>query len=45
MQHEQTEQPVLTHILPRQRRALREYGVDPGSAQIRPADVVENYVG
>ena len=29
----------------RQRRALREYGEDPGSAQIRPADVVEKYVG
>lgn len=29
----------------RQRRALREYGEDPGAAQIRPADVVEKYVG
>ncbi|MGC1818698.1 MAG: DUF2630 family protein [Casimicrobiaceae bacterium] len=29
----------------RQRRALREYGEDPGSAQIRPAGVVEKYDG
>ncbi len=29
----------------RQRRALREYGEDPGLAQIRPAGVVEKYVG
>jgi hypothetical protein len=27
----------------RQRRALREYGADPGRAQLRPADVVEEY--
>ncbi|MBI4002881.1 MAG: DUF2630 family protein [Nitrospira defluvii] len=27
----------------RQRRALREVGVDPDQAQVRPAQVVENY--
>ena len=27
----------------RQRRALREFGRDPGKAKIRPADVVEDY--
>jgi hypothetical protein len=27
----------------RQRRALRETGRDPEQAQVRPADVVENY--
>jgi hypothetical protein len=27
----------------RQRRALREVGLDPNSAQVRPAQVVENY--
>ncbi len=27
----------------RQRRALREVGVDPDLAQVRPAQVVENY--
>jgi len=29
----------------RQRRALRETGGDPSKAQVRPADVVERYVG
>ena len=29
----------------RQRRALRETGGDPEKAQIRPADIVEKYVG
>jgi len=29
----------------RQRRALREFGHDPGEAQVRPAGVVEKYVG
>ena len=29
----------------RQRRALRETGRDPAEAQVRPADVVENYSG
>jgi hypothetical protein len=28
----------------RQRRALRETGGDPGSAQVRPADEVEGYL-
>jgi len=27
----------------RQRRALREVGLDPNIAQVRPAQVVENY--
>lgn len=27
----------------RQRRALREFGRDPGEAQVRSADVVEKY--
>jgi hypothetical protein len=27
----------------RQRRALRESGLDPGAAEVRPADVVEGY--
>jgi uncharacterized protein DUF2630 len=27
----------------RQRRALREFGEDPGKAKLRPADIVENY--
>ena len=27
----------------RQRRALREFGDDPGHAKVRPADVVEKY--
>jgi hypothetical protein len=27
----------------RQRRARREFGLDPESAEARPADVVENY--
>ena len=27
----------------RQRRALREVGLDPNMAQVRPAQVVENY--
>jgi hypothetical protein len=27
----------------RQRRALRDAGLDPNSAQVRPAQVVENY--
>ena len=27
----------------RQRRALREFGDDPGRAKVRPADVVEKY--
>lgn len=27
----------------RQRRALREAGLDPDQAQVRPASVVENY--
>jgi hypothetical protein len=27
----------------RQRRALREAGLDPEAAQARPEDVVENY--
>ena len=27
----------------RQRRALREVGLDPNLAQVRPAEVVENY--
>jgi hypothetical protein len=30
------------HLL-RQRRALREAGLDPEAAQARPEDVVENY--
>lgn len=29
----------------RQRRALREFGRDPEEAQVRPASVVERYVG
>ena len=29
----------------RQRRALRETGGDPGTAEIRPPDIVEKYVG
>ncbi|MFF7360121.1 DUF2630 family protein [Streptomyces sp. NPDC008125] len=29
----------------RQRRALSEYGEDPSSARIRPADEVEGYQG
>ena len=29
----------------RQRRALREFGQDPGEAKIRPASVVEKYEG
>jgi len=29
----------------RQRRALREFGRDPAEAQVRPASVVEKYVG
>ncbi len=29
----------------RQRQALREMGRDPAEAQVRPADVVEKYVG
>ena len=29
--------------LPRQRRALREFGEDPDGAQVRPAKIVENY--
>ena len=27
----------------RQRRALREFGEDPGKAKVRPARIVENY--
>jgi Rad3-related DNA helicase len=27
----------------RQRRALRDFGEDPGEAEVRPADVVERY--
>ena len=27
----------------RQRRALREFGEDPGKATVRPAKIVENY--
>jgi flagellar biosynthesis/type III secretory pathway chaperone len=27
----------------RQRRALREFGKDPNAAEVRPADIVENY--
>lgn len=27
----------------RQRRALREFGEDPGLAKVRPAKIVENY--
>jgi len=27
----------------RQRRALREFGVDPDKAKVRPAKIVENY--
>jgi Protein of unknown function (DUF2630) len=27
----------------RQRRALREFGDDPGKAKVRPAKIVENY--
>ena len=27
----------------RQRRALKEFGKDPGQARVRPAKVVENY--
>jgi Protein of unknown function (DUF2630) len=27
----------------RQRRALREFGEDPGQAKVRPAKIVENY--
>ncbi|HKO66688.1 MAG TPA: DUF2630 family protein [Burkholderiaceae bacterium] len=29
----------------RQRRAAREFGLDPSEAQVRPADVVEKYTG
>lgn len=29
----------------RQRRALREFGRDPSDAQVRPAEVVEKYLG
>jgi hypothetical protein len=29
----------------RQRRALREFGRDPAEAQMRPAGIVEKYVG
>ncbi|WP_405811024.1 DUF2630 family protein [Streptomyces sp. NBC_01520] len=29
----------------RQRRALSEFGVDPASAKVRPADEVEGYQG
>jgi Protein of unknown function (DUF2630) len=29
----------------RQRRARREFGQDPGKAQVRPPDVVEHYKG
>ena len=29
----------------RQRRALREYGRNPDEADVRPAEVVENYKG
>jgi Protein of unknown function (DUF2630) len=29
----------------RQRRALRETGLSPGNAHVRPADVVEKYEG
>ncbi len=29
----------------RQRRALREFGRDPDGAEIRPANMVENYKG
>jgi len=29
----------------RQRRALREFGRDPGEAQVRPPGVVEKYQG
>ncbi|HTW70352.1 MAG TPA: DUF2630 family protein [Acetobacteraceae bacterium] len=29
----------------RQRRALREYGHDPADAHVRPAEVVEKYIG
>ena len=29
----------------RQRRALREFGHDPSDAQVRPAEVVEKYLG
>lgn len=29
----------------RQRRALREFGKDPDSAQVRPAGTVEKYTG
>jgi hypothetical protein len=29
----------------RQRRALREFGRDPSEAHIRPASVVEKYIG
>jgi len=27
----------------RQRRALREFGEDPGNAKVRPKSIVENY--
>ncbi len=29
----------------RQRRAAREFGQDPGAAQVRPRDQVEGYLG
>ena len=29
----------------RQRRALREFGRDPAEAHVRPASVVEKYIG
>jgi hypothetical protein len=29
----------------RQRRALREFGRDPADAHVRPAEVVEKYLG
>ena len=29
----------------RQRRALREFGRNPDEAEVRPADIVENYRG
>ena len=32
----------MTHLL-RRRRALREAGLDPDMAEVRPAQMVENY--
>lgn len=43
LEHVEIELDRLWDLL-RQRRARREFGQDPESATIRPAEVVENYV-